>query len=81
MQGIFINGRRPKSKKEIKEVISHSPAAVRLEATSLFGDEYDGPVSDAIPGSKFTFVGPDPYNKRNFYGTITIKPDGTITVK
>ena len=79
MQGIFIQDQRPKSKKQIKETVAQEPAKVKLEATSLFGNEYGGPVSEA-PVGKYTFVGPDPYTKRNFYGTITVKPDGTITV-
>jgi hypothetical protein len=66
MQGIFINHNRPKSKKEIKE---SNPSTVSLEATSLFGNEYGGPITDA-PDGTYTFVGPDPYNSRKFYGTI-----------
>ena len=69
MQGIFVNGRRPKSKKEIRERIAEDPTAVRLEATSLFGNEYDGPVKGA-PDGRYTFVGPDPHTARKFYGTI-----------
>ena len=79
MQGIFIQNQRPKSKKQIKETVAQEPSTVKLEATSVFGNEYDGPVSDA-PSGKYTFVGPDPYTKRNFYGTITVKPGGTIIV-
>lgn len=71
MQGIFINYNRPKSKKAVKEACAENPASVRIEATSMFGNEYDGPVADA-PDGKYSFVGPDPYTKRNFYGTITI---------
>jgi hypothetical protein len=105
MQGIYINGRRPKSKKEVKEAIGRAidyanqptsapmtvgaileakttrtkPPVVRLEATFLFGNEYDGPVSEA-PDGTYTFVGPDPYTSRKFYGTIT-KSNGKVTVK
>jgi hypothetical protein len=35
----------------------------------MFGNEYDGPVTEA-PDGTYTFVGPDPYNKRTFYGNI-----------
>lgn len=70
MQGIFINGSRPKSKKAVKEAIASGTGRVRVEATSWFGDEYDGPVED-MPMGKIGFVGPDPSTKRNFYGTIT----------
>lgn len=70
-QGIFVNGFRPKSKKEVKE--AHAAGAiVSLEATSVFGNEYDGPITDA-PDGTYTFVGPDPYTKRSFYGNITKK--------
>lgn len=81
MHGIFIHLNRPKSKKAVREALKDENVRnwVILEATSLFGNEYDGPVVDA-PAGKYYFVGPDPYNKRNFYGSITVKPDGSITV-
>ena len=42
MQGIFLsNGSRPKSKKQVREMVMNSQD-VWLEATSLY--EYDGPV-------------------------------------
>lgn len=70
-QGIFVNGKRPTSKKQIKEVAATDPSKVRIEATSAFGNEYDGLLSE-MPKSieSVTFVGPDPYTRRNFYGTI-----------
>lgn len=79
MQGIRISGRRPKSKKEIREVVALDAEIVSLEATSLFGNEYDGPVSEA-PNGRYDFVGPDPYTSRKFYGTITVNGE-RVTVK
>lgn len=83
MQGIFIDAKRPKSKAEIKRFLMNNPtdgfSRVRLEATSLHGNEYDGDLLGA-PFGKQTFVGPDPYNDRKYYGTVTKKHDGTITV-
>ena len=73
MQGIFIGWNRPKSKKEVKEAILASKP-VRLEATSIFGNEYDGLVADA-PDGTYTFVGPDPSRDRRFYGTIKKQGD------
>lgn len=72
MQGIFLNNSRPKSKKEIREAIALDPSTVTIEATSMFGDEFDG-MADALPvGSKpVLFVGPDPYTSRKFYGKLT----------
>ena len=79
MQGIFINGSRPKSKKQIKELVIEAQApntkadlyGVVIEATSMFGNEYDGSLA-TMPkdNSPVYFVGPDPHSKRNFYGTI-----------
>ncbi len=71
--GIYINGRRPKSKKEVKEAIADAGQRVRLENTSLFGG-YDGDPHLAPPG-KYDFVGPDPYTKRNFYGNVVVTAD------
>jgi hypothetical protein len=76
MDGIFINGRRPKSKKEIKEAIAADPASVELECTSVFENDYNytGPLDEA-PVGRYSFVGPDPYRARNFYGTIIVTPE------
>jgi len=41
-----------------------------IEATSLFGNEYDGSLHNAPTNKTFTFVGPDPYTSRKFYGRI-----------
>lgn len=80
MQGIYVGYRRPKSKKEIRELVKEGKAdQVSLEATSMFGNEYDGPVSEA-PDGTYTFVGPDPYTKRMFYGNI-VKKGGKVVVK
>ncbi len=79
MQGIYVYDRRPKSKKAVKEAVAADPSTVRLEATSVFGNEYDGPLNQA-PNGTYTFVGPDPYSARNYYGSIVVR-DGKITVK
>lgn len=81
MQGVFIHGRRPVSKKAVKQALIDKPDNVSIEATSFFGNEFDGIATSMAIGSKVHFVGPDPYTKRNFYGTITRKPDGTFRVE
>lgn len=80
MQGIWINGKRPATKKQVKEAVQKTPASVVLEATSYVGREYGGSVSEAPPGS-YMFVGPDPYTKRSFYGTIVKYTSGKVVVK
>ena len=77
-QGVYVNGLRPKSKKAIKEALINGDE-VSLEATSVFGNEYDGPVATA-PDGFYTFVGPDPYRARNFFGNFVVKA-GKVTVK
>ncbi len=83
MQGIYLEGTRPPSKVAIKRFIADGDESVleriEIEATSAFGDEYGGPLSEA-PVGRINFVGPDPYTKRNFYGTITVRNDGTVSV-
>lgn len=78
MQGVYVDAKRPASKKAIKEAVANGHE-VYLEATSLFGNEYDGHLRNA-PDGEYTFVGPDPHTSRKFYGTIT-KRNGKVTVK
>jgi hypothetical protein len=70
MQGITLGVARPSSKKAVKDAIASNPDGVYIEATSPFGQEYDGPAGDLPVGTKVSFVGPDPYTSRKFYGTI-----------
>lgn len=80
MQGVFINGVRPKSKKELKEVAAIEPDAISLEATSIFNNEYQGRITapQCLDGT-YTIVGPSPYD-RKFYANI-IKKGDKITIK
>jgi hypothetical protein len=64
MQGIFVGNRRPRSKKEVKEAVANG-TPVTIEATSMFGNEYDGMLENA-PAGRLSFVGPDPYTSRRF---------------
>jgi hypothetical protein len=79
MQGLFIAYQRPRSKKAVKEAVADDPSSIQVEATSAFGNEYDGPL-DKAPAGRISFVGPDPYTKRNFYGTIEVGEDGSLKV-
>jgi len=75
--------RRPKSKKEVKEFIAARPIDVMAEQTSPYGNEYDGQVTlkGIEENGPILFVGPDPYTKRNFYGSIKINRKGVLTVE
>ena len=84
MDGLYVKsetGRwvRPTSKKAVKEAIAADPASVTVESTSLFGGV--GGAVDTLPaGTTITFVGPDPYTSRKFYGTIKVGADGKVKV-
>ncbi len=78
MDGIFISNKRPASKKAVKAAVAEAPETVVIEGTSLFGNPYTGPITEA-PAGRYDFVGPDPYTLRKFYGTLTIT-DGTFKV-
>lgn len=60
---------RPKSKKELAKHVAEDPGNVYLEATSVFGNEYQGPLTSA-PHQSFSVVGPDPAKKRSWFGRI-----------
>jgi len=72
MDGIFINGKRPKSKKDIKDALLTAPHTVVIESTSMFGG-FGGSALDMPEGIEIAFVGPDPYTRRSFYGTLSRK--------
>ena len=63
MMGVFGY----KTKKELKAAIGKHFQYIE---TSFFGPEYHG-------DGKYTIVGPDAYNDRRFYATVTVK-DGLI---
>lgn len=80
MQGTFIAGKRPASKKALREALRTNPASVRIEATSYFGNEYDGPASEMPENVNVYIVGPDPHTKRNWYGTI-VRRNGDVVIR
>lgn len=80
MQGVFINYRRPKTKKEVVEAVRNHPETVSLEATDMFGKDYEGPITEMPENKIVSVVGPDPYTQRNFYLSI-IRNNGTFKVK
>lgn len=80
--GVKIKGQRPKSKKAVKEAMRTDPESVTWDCTDFFGPWKDCVHrGDILPdGLSDTFVGPDPYTDRRFYGQLITK-DGKVTVK
>ena len=56
------------TKKSLRE---HIGKEFRFIETSMFGEEYHGEGS-------YTVVGPDPYNKRTWYATVTVDKNNVI---
>ena len=74
MQGLYINNRRPATKKEVRETLRDNPEQISIENTSMFeGSDFHGMIVDLPEGSEVTIVGPDPFTKRDFYATIKRK--------
>lgn len=76
MQGIYVNYERVKTKKIAVAAIKEHPETVTLEATSFFGNEYDGPILGMPVGTHASVVGPDPYKLRNWYLNLTRTKEG-----
>lgn len=69
MDGVFIDGRRPKSKAEIRRFMENGGVPV-IEATSPFSSTGNRYLDEFPAQQQISFVGPDPYSKRNFYGSF-----------
>ena len=69
MNGVFIDGRRPKSKAEIRRFMEKGGVPV-LENTSPFSSLGNEFLDTYNAAEQPAFVGPDPYSKRDFYGTF-----------
>lgn len=77
MDGIFILGKRPPNKKAVKLAAEANPESVSIERTALINQKPSGKITETmVVGEQVHFVGPDPYTKRVFYGTIKRTPTG-----
>lgn len=73
MQSVMrSDGTRFPTKKALREAIAEDPYEVVIEATSLFNNEYGGPVVFMDDDLAITVVGPSP-EKRKWYATIVRK--------
>jgi hypothetical protein len=75
---VRVNGANPKSKKAIKDAVK-SGATVTGESVSPFNAPVYGTL-DSLPDGNYTFAGPDPFTRRNFYGQVIVSR-GKVTVK
>lgn len=75
MQGVWYQApgglNRLRYKKDLVAQAEAHPETIVLEATSVFGNEYEGPAVQAPTGT-YVVVGPDPYRARNWYASIEV---------
>jgi hypothetical protein len=81
MHGVYVRGERPKTKKSLREALDAEPDRVHIEATSVFGNEYDGPASGLPDGATVYIVGPDPFRSRNWYANLSRGKDGRLVLR
>ena len=70
MQGVMVNGIRPKTKKALKDALKTMPEAVDISSTDVVGKEYDGPATEMPEHKPVYVVGPNPYTERKWYAQI-----------
>lgn len=79
MDGVFVDGQRPATKKALREAAADDPARVQVECTSAFTAR--GTIAlTRLPRGKYYVVGPDPYTSRKWYATIVVAADGRVGV-
>lgn len=71
--GAYVDGKRPATKAALKRALADAPETVTFDLTSAF-NSVDAPLTGvSIPaGTKLSVVGPDPYARRNWYGTVAV---------
>jgi hypothetical protein len=78
--GTSIAGIRIPTKKALREAVKQSPADVSFDGTSPLGPQFNGRATEIPEGLILTVCGPDPYERRNWWATVT-RTGNQITVK
>ncbi len=79
--GASADGRRIKTKKQLKDMLRLAPDCVLFDTTSLIGKGPGTYTPRTIPeGVKLSVIGPDPYRERKWYATVSRNADGTVKV-
>jgi hypothetical protein len=69
-----------KTKKALKDAIKEGPSKVYLSSTSAVVRGWSGYASDLPEDMSFNVVGPDPFQDRSWFATVTRNGD-KVTVK
>jgi hypothetical protein len=80
--GAYVNGVRPKSKKALRDALA-AGADVEFDSTAAFGPRAGETIyatHNDIKADTLQVVGPDPYEKRDWYASVFVKA-GKIVVR
>ena len=81
MQGVFVNGQRPRFKKDLVAALTDAPETVTFQQTApMSPTEHDGAAIDAPFDVQLFVCGPDVYERRDWYATCTRGSGGRWTV-
>lgn len=75
--GAFINGQRAKTKRELKNAMLMAPETVLFDQTALLMEGQFVHGNAIPPGVTLSVVGPNPYNNRKWYASVSDK--GKVT--
>lgn len=70
----YIDGKNPKTKKELKDAIKANPTSENIffENLNLLGETRHAYLSNFPPGRVVDVVGPDPERDRRWYATVQL---------
>lgn len=83
--GAKYQGRRVKTKAELKRLLKAEPQNVTFDTTSLHSSPETVTASDLGnrphgASESWSIVGPDPYTARNWYATVKVNRLGNLVV-
>lgn len=67
----YANGKEVPTKKALREAMRNSPDQLVFYTTSSMFDGHKSFFGDDLPKTNLSVVGPDPFNYRKWYATIT----------
>lgn len=74
--GAQIDGRDAPSKRALKITLQDHPERVTFYSTSELGQSFNGDGTSIPPGVTLSVCGPNPYNARKFYASVTTTAKG-----
>lgn len=71
--GAYSDNQRIPTKAKLKQMVKETPELLRFDETSMYSQGCYLAISDIDHTMTLTVVGPDPYNNRKWYASVTIK--------